>query len=72
MKIFVITDSIVPQAYGGMAQHAFHISNQLSKKHKVFVVTTYSNKIINHKYNYRVFPLLTKKYSFVDECIITY
>mgnify|MGYP001409316655 CR=1 FL=1 len=59
MRIIIITDQIPPLHYGGMAQHAFHISRLLSIKHNVLLITPKHSSISNYKYPFRVLPILS-------------
>lgn len=67
MKIIVITDQYPPIEYGGMAQHAFHISKYLSVRHDIMVILPikYKNKIHDIDCNYKA--VLTMKYLKYDE-----
>jgi hypothetical protein len=38
MRILIITDQLPPNQYGGMAQHAWHISHYFALNHDVLVL----------------------------------
>ena len=66
MKILIVTDNFPPKKFGGMAQHAWHISHFLAQKHKVCVLLPRNHTEVQKDLPFGVFPRLTMKFPRVD------
>lgn len=66
MKIVIVTDQFPPTHFGGMAQHAWHISHYLAKHHDLLVLLPEDHMDHQEDLPFEVVPQLTMKYPRLD------
>ncbi|MEI6604265.1 MAG: glycosyltransferase family 4 protein [Verrucomicrobiota bacterium] len=67
MRILIITDQFPPNHFGGMAQHAYHISKFLGRRHEVAVLLPYHIDVSgNGDEGFSLVPLLSMKHPRLD------
>ena len=66
MRVFIISDQFPPVHFGGMAQHAWHISHYLAERHEVLLLLPIDHAATSNDLPFRVAKRLTMKYPRID------
>jgi glycosyltransferase involved in cell wall biosynthesis len=66
MRILIVTDQFPPKVFGGMAQHAWHIAQQLSERHTVRVLVPRSQRADWGDLRFEVSPSLSIRFPTLD------
>lgn len=66
MRVLIIADQFPPIHYGGMSQHAWHISGYLATKHNVQVLLPMSCEVVSGAVPFKIIPRLTMRFPRVD------